>query len=98
MNLVELLGSHVGGAVEAAVLKQVHHLIEHGLVVKRVPHLVSLRKTYVRLRAARHEERAAVGRLLVGDLKRAEALGLRHNLALVAADKRAEHGDGGHRP
>ena len=46
----------------------------------------------MRLRTARHEQRAAVGRILRRDLERAQTLGFGDDLQLVGADERTKDG------
>ena len=83
----------IGGALgKVAPLDVLHEVLDHRLVVEALPGLEDLLHARVRLRAARHEERAAVRSGLAGDVVGPDLMRAGDDLLLVRSDERTKHG------
>ena len=62
-------------------------------MVEQLPGLVHGIELGMRLGTTRHKQRAAVGRRLGGNIKRADLLSARNDFLLIRTDERTEHGN-----
>ena len=91
---LKLAGRTVRGArVKVNVLDGLHEVLHHGVMVEGLPSATNGIQVRVRLRAARHEQRAAVRSGLSADVIRPDPAGTIDDLDLVSANERAKHRD-----